>query len=495
MLDHDFAFPDRVGEIRRFSLRLSFDGAWQPAADVRDTYTAGPIAPGRSYVLTIPLRYSGAGAPLVLDTSRPREVVIAVSAILGVLALAVLALFVREQRLGRFAPVTADRVDGEWIQQNILSYPAEVVGAAWDQDVDKDEVTAIISRLVNEGKLTSQVATSPSRSYLSLQLQASRESFDGYERTLIDGLFFDGRTTTSTDEVIAHYQSTGYNPAKAIEPGLQSRIKELQPEGDDPSVWPWPSLALFLIGVGLLVKVWWTREGDDPTAIIVGIVAFVVSGIGQIPGVMFRRRIDWGIKAMLASLVTPVIAALGVAALLWYRVGTGAMEWSVSLVAAVTVLAIWIVWTAINGLKSRNHREAIAFRKKLATGRLYFKKELSKAEPALRDEWYPWIAAFGLTNEVSRWAVQHPSDDSSSRWRSTTSDSSSSSGTFSSSEPAWTGAGGGRSGGAGGGAAWAAAVGGMAAGVSAPSSSSSGGSSSSGSSSGGSSGGGGGGGW
>lgn len=494
VLDHDFAFPDRDGDIRRFSLRLSFDAGWQPASDVREIYSAGPIPPNRSYVLKIPLRYSGAGAPMAIDTSRPREVVIAVSAILGVLALAVLGLFVREQRLGRFAPVTADRVDAAWIEQNILTYPAEVVGAAWDQDVDKDEVAAVISRLVSEGKLTSQVATTASRSDLSLQLQAPRESFADYERTLIDGLFFDGRTTTSTDEVKAHYGSTGYDPAKAIEPGLQARVKALQPGGDDAGVWPWPSLALFLIGVGLLIRVWWRREGDDPTAIIVGFVSFALAGICQIPGVVFRQRIDWGIKAMLAFLVMPVLTALGVVALLWYRVGTGEMDWPVALLAAVTVLAIWIVWTAINGLKSRNHRETIAFRKKLAAGRVYFKEELSKANPALRDEWYPWIAAFGLTNEMSRWAVQHPSDDSSSHWRSTSSDRSSSSGSFGSSEPAWTGAGGGRSGGAGGGAAWAAAVGGMAAGVSAPSSSSSGGSSS-GSSSGGSSGGGGGGGW
>ena len=109
--------------------------------------------------------------------------------LLGVLGLALLALILREQRLGLFAPVTAHRVDGAWIQQNIVSYPAEVVGAAWDQDVDKDEVAAIISRLVNDGKLTNQVATTATRSYLSLQLQANRESFDGYERTLIDGLF------------------------------------------------------------------------------------------------------------------------------------------------------------------------------------------------------------------------------------------------------------------------------------------------------------------
>ena len=34
-----------------------------------------------------------------------------------------------------------------------------------------------------------------------------------------------------------HYESSGYDPAKAIAPGLQARVKDLQPGGDDASVW------------------------------------------------------------------------------------------------------------------------------------------------------------------------------------------------------------------------------------------------------------------
>ena len=101
-LDHDFAFPDRDGEITRFSLELALDPAWQPLSDVRPRYTAGPLAPGRSFVLTIPLRYTGAGSPSILDTSRPREVVLAVGAMAAAFVVGILAFFVRERALRPF---------------------------------------------------------------------------------------------------------------------------------------------------------------------------------------------------------------------------------------------------------------------------------------------------------------------------------------------------------------------------------------------------------
>jgi hypothetical protein len=224
---------------------------------------------------------------------------------------------------------------------------------------------------------------------------------------------------------------------------------------------------LFVVGAGLLVREVRLQEEVLPAPIIVGVGALIVAGLGQGPGVLFRQRIDWGFRALRWSLVIPVAAASAAAWYLWSVVGSGADEWSPSLIGALAVLTVWIIRTATNGLKSRNHRDAIAFRKMLATGRLYFQTELEKPRPALSDDWYPWIAAFGLTEVADQWAVRHPTDDDSSRWRTT---STSSSGGFSSSEPAWTGAGGGRSGGAGGGAAWTAAVGGMAAGVSPPSS-------------------------
>jgi len=492
VLDHDFAFADRVGSIARFSLNLVLDPQWRPLTPIEPRYTAGPLAPGRSFVLTIPLQLTGADAIAVYDDRRPPPVVMAVTAILAVCGAAVAWLLLRERALGRFAPVTADRVDADWVRQHVLVHPPEIVGAAWDQSVDKDEVGAVIARLVAEEKMTGHVREDGS---LGLALQVKRSEFGGYERALVDALFFDDRTATSTDAVQKHYEKTGFDPANTIKDGLMARVRALMPRGENPSVWRWPSLTLFLAGIGLLAIEFFSRE--QPTGIVfpVVIVAALLAGIGLIPGQVFRERIDWGIKALLATLAIPVTGAIVVAGVLWFPVGSGAIELSPWMIYAIAVLTIWAVYVTVNGLKSRNHRDAIAFRKTLAAGRLFFQRELEKEHPALQDDWYPWISAFGLKNEVAQWHVRHATADDSSGWRSSSSTSpSSSTRGSSSSEPAWTGAAGGRSGGAGGGATWATAVGGMAAGVSAPSSGGSGGSSG-GSSSGGSSGGGGGGGW
>jgi hypothetical protein len=252
------------------------------------------------------------------------------------------------------------------------------------------------------------------------------------------------------------------------------------------------SVLLFLAGAGFLIWEGVTSASGDPAPIIVGISAILAGVIGQIPGTVFRERIDWGYKALTASLVAPSLAALLAAWYLWYRVGTGAVEWSLWTIGGMTMLACWVVHSSVNGLKSRSHRAAIAFRKKLAAGRLFFRQELANERPALSDDWFPWVIAFGLTNEADRWSVRHESQ--ADRHEESPSTGFSRSSGSSSSEPVWTGAAGGRSGGAGGGATWAAAVSGMAAGVSSPSSGGSGGGGG-GSSGGGSSGGGGGGGW
>ena len=493
VLDHDFAFPDRVGDIRRFALRLTLDSAWQPQTQLRDSYTAGPLVPGRSFVLTVPLLYTGSGSPAARDTSRPGPVVAAVAALVGGFVLAVMALLLRERSLGRLEPIRADRVDADWIRRHIVVHPAEVVGAAWDQNVGKEEVVALIARLVAEGKLASAVAPGARGGLLELQLTADRATLEGHERALVDALFFDGGTSTSTNAVKAHYKSTGFDPAEAIAGGLNERVAALLPKGDNPRVQWWPGAYLFGAGAVCLFQEVLASPEVDPAVVIVGSLAAAIAGLGQVPGMLFRRRIDWGIGALLVSLLVPGLGVAGAVWFLWNRVGTGAVEWSLWMIGAVAAFTLSQVLLATTGLKSRNHRAAIVFRKGLATGRRYFQTELAKERPALRDEWYPWIAAFGLTEEADRWAVAHSShDDRSPGWRGSTTSTASTE--DSSSTPAWTGAAGGRSGGAGGGATWATAVAGMAAGVSAPSSSSSG-SGSGGSSSSGSSGGGGGGGW
>jgi predicted membrane protein DUF2207 len=132
-LDHDFAFRDRDGVIERFALRLTVDPEWQPLNELQSEYTAGPLAPGRTFVLTVPLHYSGAGTPAILDLTRPPAVAMGVPILLGFTTLAILWFFAREHLYGRFEPIPSGPVDEAWLHEHLLRYPAEVVGAAWDE--------------------------------------------------------------------------------------------------------------------------------------------------------------------------------------------------------------------------------------------------------------------------------------------------------------------------------------------------------------------------
>jgi hypothetical protein len=101
-----------------------------------------------------------------------------------------LAFVWREDSYGRFTPVPTEAVDGAWIAANVLKYPAEVVGAAWDEDIGTPEVVALVARMVGEGKLESSVsATGGPSGSMTLGLKVDRSTLTGYERTLVDALF------------------------------------------------------------------------------------------------------------------------------------------------------------------------------------------------------------------------------------------------------------------------------------------------------------------
>jgi hypothetical protein len=493
LLDHDFLFKDRDGTINRFALRLTLTPEWAPLSPVRDTYTAVQLAPDRGFVVRLPLQFKGAGQPSFFDDRRPPEIVGALSVLLGISVFAVGWFFLREQAYGRFAPVVAG-VDETWLREHILRYPAEVVGAAWDEGIQAPEVVALIARMVSEGKLASDVGGSS----MTLRLLADRRKLSGHERTLVEGLFFDGRTTTSTAAVKQHYKDKGFDPAGEIKRELEAEVEDVLPEGRRP--WSFGFIAVLALVAGLAILLFeaFTDRVDPGIALAIGIASLVLAAFAWAAGSAFRARIDWGRQEALACLIPALIGATAAIAFLWFFAGTGIIEASLTFVVALVILVFAVLLITTEAMKSRQHRAAIAFRKMLAAGRAFFIAELSKDHPALRDEWFPWILAFGLGNQVDEWATRRATSRESmtkSGWSpsSTTSSSSSSS---SSSSASWTGFSGGRSGGAGAGASWAAAASGMAAGVAAPSSSGSdgggGGSSSGGSSS---SGGGGGGGW
>ena len=496
LLNHDFAFPDRPGPIEHFSLTLDLDPAWHPRGEFQNQYTAGPLDPGEGFVLNIPLGYSGNGAPASIDTHRPTEIIVAVIALLGMFAVLVLAFIARERSLGRFARVDMGGIDRVWIENSILAYPAEVVGAAWDGRIGTPEVVALIARMTAEGKLESKVEGQNS---MRLSLNVDRGELKDHERSLVDGLFFNNKTETSTKEVRQHYKANGFDPATVIRPGLGECVRKVLPPGNTRSS-RLVGLTLFLIGFVFLIGSAVSEPRLGAAAVALPVVSLFLGLILQIPGWLFRSRIDWELDTALLLLLPALFVCLCTASFLWFYLGSGQIELPWTMPCALAAFALCIANASINGLKSRQSREAIAFRKRLAAGRSFFLSELEKPKPNLSDSWYPWLLAYGLGKQVDVWSNHHaPTMTSSSTWSYDTSHSSSSPPSTNtatntgSTNTGWSG-GGGLSGGAGASGAWAAAAAGMAAGVAAPGSSSSSSGSSSSSSSG-SSGGGGGGGW
>jgi uncharacterized membrane protein YgcG len=487
VLDHDFAFADRDGTIERFRLDLTLDPAWQ-ADTAQRTWEAVNILPGRSFVLTMPLRYTGSGAPAANDGigEKPRRMLLLLA---GFPLLLLGSIFLREKLLGRLERVDPSQVSRGWLEQTLLREKPEVIGAMWDGDVGAAEVSATLARLVSEGRLRSNVKGDE----MSLEI-VTRKDLNEYEQALLDGLFFRGNTT-STSAIRKHYADSGFNPAEKMAEPLKRYVQERLPKGESSRAWGWFSSLFFFAMIGAFIyAVIQYRDFAGP-AIFIAIGTMVAGAMAAIAPNYWRPRKALGLGSALLTMIPATILTAGIAYVVWRSAALGSPMLPFEMQAALTVAGLWIFTVSAMALRSTESREAIAFLKMLGTARNFFRNELTKERPALDDAWYPYVLAFGLDDEVQKWFRSFPGAGSrDDRFHSSSMSSSSSSSSSTSFSPSsWSG-GGGAFGGAGASGMWALAASGMAAGVAAPSSSSSGGGSSS-SSSGGSSGGGGGGGW
>ncbi|MEP6801982.1 MAG: hypothetical protein ABJC07_08600, partial [Acidobacteriota bacterium] len=407
--------------------------------------------------------------------------------LLGTLLIGV-AFYRREATLGRFRePAPSNAIDEAWLDQRLFSLLPEEAGALWDDSIGAPEVTAVLARLTAQKKLE----TNASEKEMTMRLRAPIDSFQGYERKLLEGLFFGGRTETSTSEIKKHYKSSGFDPANRIEAGLRERLAR-HADFQDRSGRPprGPTFALFLAGVALLVS--------DPLRGATG-WGFLVSaaittgffwGIGAIAALRYQKRMEGLAPWSLSFLFVPAFFLWS-----WWRGLSGSGVTPLPSLIGLLLLQLAVIQNLFNAARTRSGPKKVARRKELAAARRFFERELSKQVPRMKDAWFPWIAAFGLGPSVDRWfrsfggAAAATAGAGSSGSRSGSSPSSSSPG-FSGDSSGFTG-GGGFSGGGGSSGSWAVAAGALAAGVSAPSSSGGGG----GGGGGGSSGGGGGGGW
>lgn len=500
VLAHDFLPAERSGPVERFSLSLTIDSAWTPTGTFPGTWAAADIAPGLGFAIRVPLDYEDAARPLTVPeppSTLYRGVLILL--LVGGAAMLFLRFFRREQASGRYAPLP--RVEGEdWLRDHVFDLPAEVVGAAWDRTTSAPEVAGLLARLVQEGKLRSRVDPEPEEGgepVLHLELRTDRDAFAPYERNLIDALFFDGRTETDTAAIKEHYEDSGFDPASRISSALEERVDALAGGGMVPRRQGTVFGALG-IGTALLITAVVVRPTDALPAVLgflcmvfVGAVVISVAASYSLRVTGLRNRaIGFSVPALLvlAGVATFIGGGLETA-----TVGEGGLSPFYHpgplLLLALAVLGLTLVHAVLQTARPTDTPQRLELRRRLAAAEAHFRAELARPDPALRDEWFPYLLAFGLGESIDHWFSAYAPAGASTTGQAaviaastaagaSSGSSSGASGSGGTGGAATFGGGGGFSGG-GVGASWGAAAATIATGVSAPSSGTAGGAASS----------------
>jgi uncharacterized membrane protein YgcG len=362
----------------------------------------------------------------------------------------------------------------------LLALKPELAGAAWDAGVGPPEVAALLARLSQEGTIT----TRAEGDVLHLKRNADLFTLSGYERLLLLTLFISDETDTT--RIRQHYKRTGFDPAREIRPGIEHALGEAIPGWTSKVRRFNPWLHVATLPIALLLAGGAALSSRDPGLMMAVLFFSAIFGLLACITARFKSRAVASFGS--AFLVPGLLLGIPVAGFVAAALQAAGSRVGAALPFAIAVWLLALLHLVLNLLKIRDPREVIAYRKRIAGARKFFIEQLQLPQPAMRDEWFPYVLAFGLGKNVDRWFRAFgggvPSSSSSaSAWSGSSSSSSPSSGT------SWTG-GGGTFGGAGATGSWALAAGTIAAGVAAPGSSSSGGGGG-----GSSSGGGGGGGW
>jgi hypothetical protein len=393
LLDHDFAFPDREWPMRSITVSLELDPVWKPRETFRGSWTSGELAPGRSFVVKVPLEYVGSGAPAAatgLATLFGRRTPFWLLA--AVVVYAYVAWRRRETAVGRLAPLKdPSTIDEAWLGKHLLFLKPEEAGVLWDERIGPPEVAAVLARLSSEKK----IATSAEGKKLTLRLLAPMSDFAGYDRELVQALFFEGRKETDTHAVKKHYKSRGFDPAGMIRPDIERELEKKAWFRDQSPV-PSPVPEILLLGASVICHGLAVLLDAEPLGEAMGlaIVYGALYGIGAALAWVFRRRIQH------LDAASPLI--LWLPALLLYLTWLGSRT---SLVAALGTifLRMAVVLSIFNLAKTRTGPRRIALRKDLALVRLFFHRDPARPAPRLSDEWFPYVVAFGLAPQAERW--------------------------------------------------------------------------------------------
>src|SRR6202035_3948153 len=221
--------------------------------------------------------------------------------------------------------------------------------------------------------------------------------------------FFAGREETATELVRKHYRRSGFDPAALIEPGIKGRLhKHPGLAGQTRAPSRLRTLVLLLAGFALLaLEV--ARSWDQ--GLVLRALQFVCVPFFYVPGLLaavaWRKRTEHLNLASLTFLL-PGLAIAGAGAFLacfddWFRGVSFFIQSGPAGNLALAVFPLAAFSSLLNNACSRETPATIRKRQLLLLARRHLARELESRQPALRDEWFPYLLAFGLERDVDRW--------------------------------------------------------------------------------------------
>ena len=188
---------------------------------------------------------------------------------------------------------------------------------------------------------------------MTLRLKVDRSTLEGHERALVEKLFFNGRTETTTDLVRKHYRVQGFNPAEVIAPELKAAVDGILPAGRSARGFAAARAIMLTLGLGMVLVKW--QQGYTGAFALIAAMA-ILTGIGWFAGHQFRMYLDWGRRRALTCLTPALAIAVGAALYLWFR--AVAVELQPLTVVGVVAIALACIGSSVHALSSRRHREA-----------------------------------------------------------------------------------------------------------------------------------------
>lgn len=221
-LDHDFAFADRAGDVRKMSVSLKWESDWQEKSGTpMPVEFTDSLEPGEKMIVRSDFSFNG--DPSVFPPSPwarlGTRILIFLSAVL-VLALIQYILYIYNRKKGVFAePKRFEK----WEDVNATLEGLSAVDVAILAEEGK--APTWMSQLMMEGKL--KVTTSGES--LILEKMVSDSEFSEMDQRIIKDLFVDGKKKVTADDIKDYYRKkkSSFNLGNNIESEYSKRLIDM----------------------------------------------------------------------------------------------------------------------------------------------------------------------------------------------------------------------------------------------------------------------------